>query len=112
MMQSMHSSWFVSPVATTIFSGLLSQYLDSRQVPHGADEDLVEDDGIVDAVVELSHLGPFCEPYAEEFIEGAVALLVVVGEAVRGADEQDLVPSGLHGLAGVALAAAAVLRSY
>ena len=39
-------------------------------------------------------------------------LFVVVRQLVRRAYEQDLVPSGLHGLAGVALAAAALLRPY
>ena len=47
---------------------------------------------------------------AEEVVDGAAALLVVARQLVRRAYDEDLVPPCLHGLAGVALAAAAVLR--
>ena len=54
-------------------------------------------------------MGALGQPYPEELVEGAAVLIVVSREAVRGADEPDLVPAPLPLLAGVALAAAPVL---
>ena len=82
--------------------------LDPREVPYGAEEDLVEDYRVVGAVVELGHLGVLGEPYAEELVDGAAVFLVVAGQLVCRADEEDLVPPRLQGLAGVVLPAAAV----
>ena len=44
----------------------LAVALDPHQLPHAAEQDLVEDDGVVAAVVELRHFGVLREPSAEE----------------------------------------------
>ena len=90
-MQSMHSSWFGSPVATTI-GVALAVSLDFREVPHGAESDLVEDYSGVVAVVELRDLGVLCQAYAEELVDCAAVLFVVARPLVRRADEEDLAP--------------------
>ena len=56
------------------------------------------------------HIGALCQPAAEELVDGAAVFLVVVRQLARRAYEQDIVSPRLHGLAGVAIAAAAVLR--
>ncbi len=126
----MHSSWSVSPVATTILSGLLSQYrlILARFL---TEQNNISSKTVVAAVVELGHLGVSARvaprvalvgarspakvlglSYSEELVDGAAVLFVVVRQLLGRAHKQDLVPPRLHGLAGVALAAAAVLRPY
>ena len=59
----MHSRWSVSPVATTILSGMLSQYrLILARFFYGAESYLVEDYGVVAVVVELTILVPSVSP--------------------------------------------------
>ena len=86
-----------------VFVGVvLAVSLDPREGPHRAEEDLVEDYGVVAAVVELGHISALRQLDAEELVDGAAVLLVVVGEAARRADEQDLAPLALYGLTRVA----------
>ena len=66
--------------------------LDPSEVPHRAEEDLVEYYGVVAAVVELRHLGALFQPDAEELVDGAAVLLVVARQLVCRADEEDLAP--------------------
>ena len=87
----------------------LAVALDPHQLPHAAEQDLVEDDGVVAAVVKLRHFCVLHEPNAEELIHGAAVLPVLAGELVRGADKEDAVAPGAHFVARVALAAAPVL---
>ncbi len=61
--------------------------LDPRDVPRGAEADLVEDYGVVAAVVKLRHIGALRQPDAEELVDGAAVLLVVARQLV-----EDLVP--------------------
>ena len=72
--------------------------LDPREVPDGAEEDLVEDYDVVGAVVELSQLGALRQPDAEELVDGAAVLLVVARQLVGRAYEEDCVPLVSMGL--------------
>ncbi len=110
-MQSVHSSWSVSPVAVTLLSGLLSQYILNRARLLTEQKNIsAKDYSVVSVGVELCHLGVLGEPYAEELVDVAAVIIVVACQLARRADDEDLVPLPLHGLAGVALPAAAVLR--
>ena len=60
--------------------------LDPREVPYGAEEDLVEDYRVVVAVVELGRLGVLSEPYAKELVDGAAVFFVVASQPVRRAE--------------------------
>ena len=81
-MQSMHSKLVRVPGGYDDLVGVaLAVPLDPREVPYGAEEDLVEDYGVVAAVVALGQPGALREPDAEELVDGAAVLLVVVLQA-------------------------------
>ena len=89
----------------------LSIPLDPRQVPDVVEEGLVEDYGVVGAVVDLRHLAVLSHAYTEELVQGYAVLLVFLRQDIRRAHEEDLTTTVHHMLAAVTLSTPCIFSS-